>query len=63
MQPVSVVKAMRKNGKDVWQFKWSEKGGDGKRIYRKRVIGTIDQYSDAAEARHSAAGNGQHRFP
>jgi hypothetical protein len=50
MQRGSLVKVERKNGPDVWQFRWSEKGGDGGRVYRKRVIGTIEQYSDAAEA-------------
>jgi integrase len=55
MQRGSLVKAERKNGSDVWQFRWSEKGGDGRRVYRKRVIGTIEQYSDAAEVRQLAA--------
>jgi hypothetical protein len=61
MQRGSPVKAARKNGPNVWQFRWSEKGGDGRRVYRKRVIGTIDQYSDAASGsavsgpNHSAA--------
>lgn len=55
MQRGSLVKAERKNGPDVWQFRWSEKGGDGRRVYRKRVIGTIEQYSDAAEVRQLAA--------
>jgi hypothetical protein len=41
MQRGSLVKAEQKNGPDVWQFRWSEKGGDGRRVYRKRVIGTI----------------------
>jgi hypothetical protein len=31
----SLVKAERKNGPDVWQFRWSEKGGDRRRVYRK----------------------------
>ena len=51
----ALAKAERKNGPDVWQFRWSEKGGDGRRVYRKRVIGTIEQYSDAAEVRQLAA--------
>ena len=51
MQRGSLVKAERKNGPDVWQFRWSEKGGDGRRVYRKRVIGTIEQYSDAGGAK------------
>jgi integrase len=49
------VQSKRKNDPDVWQFRWSEKGGDGRRVYRKRVIGTIEQYFDAAEARRLAA--------
>jgi integrase len=55
MQQGSLIKAERKNGPDVWQFRWSEKGGDGRRVYRKGVIGTIEQYFDAAEARRLAA--------
>jgi integrase len=55
MQRGSLVKAERKNGPDVWQIRWSEKGGDGRRVYRKRVIGTIEQYSDAAAAQQRAA--------
>jgi hypothetical protein len=54
VQRGSLVKAERKNGPDVWQFRWSEAGGDGRRVYRKRVIGTIEQYSDA-EAQQLAA--------
>jgi integrase len=55
MQRGSLVKAERKNGPDVWQFRWSEKGGDGRRVYRKRGIGTIENYSNAAEAPQLAA--------
>jgi hypothetical protein len=49
------VKAGRKNGPDVWQFRLSEKGGDGKRVYRKQLVATIEQYSDAAAAQQLAA--------
>jgi hypothetical protein len=31
------------------------KGGDGRRVYRKRVIGTVEQYSDAAAVQQLAA--------
>jgi integrase len=55
MQRGSLVQAKRKNGPDVWQFRWSDKDGDGRRVYRKRVIGTIEQYSDAAAAQQLAA--------
>ena len=46
MQHGSLTTRPRLEGPDVWQFRWSEKGPDGKRIYRKRVIGTIDEYSN-----------------
>jgi len=38
------------------QFRWSEKGPQGKRTYRKRVIGSVGEYSDADAARPAAAG-------
>jgi hypothetical protein len=56
MQHGSLIRSTRKHGPDVWQFRWSETGGNGQRIYRKRVIGTVEQYSDAVEARRFAAG-------
>ena len=39
----------------VWQFRWLEKGPNGKRIYRKRVIGTIEEYPDQDVARSAVA--------
>lgn len=47
MQQGSVILTSRKVGPDVWQFRWSEKDRNGRRIYRKRVIGTVQQYPDA----------------
>jgi len=47
MQQGSVMLTSRKFGPDVWQFRWSEKDRNGRRIYRKRVIGTVQQYPDA----------------
>lgn len=55
MQRGSLIRSTRKQGPDVWQFRWSEKGGNGKRVYRKRVIGTVDQCSDAIEVWRIAA--------
>jgi integrase len=54
MQQGSVILAGRKNGPNVWQFRWSEKDRSGRRIYRKRVIGTVQQYPDAQAAREVA---------
>jgi hypothetical protein len=56
MQQGSLIKSIRKRGPDVWQFRWAERGPQGKRIYRKRVIGTVCQYSDADSARTAVTG-------
>ena len=53
MQQGSVILTNRKFGPDVWQFRWSEKDRSGRRIYRKRVIGTVKQYPDAQAARRA----------
>jgi|ERR1035437_8700122 integrase len=56
MQRGSVKQTNRKTGPDVWQFRCSEKDLNGQRIYRKRVIGTVNDYSDPAAVRSAAAG-------
>ena len=53
MQRGSLVKSKRKQGPEVWQFRWSEKGPNTKRVYHRRVIGTVDQYPDEAAARRA----------
>jgi integrase len=55
MQYGSLVRTSRSRGPDVWLFRWSEQGYDGKRVCRKRVIGTIEDYSDCEAARRSVA--------
>jgi hypothetical protein len=44
MQQGSIIQTVRKQGPNVWSFRWSEKNRNGRRVYRKRVIGTIEQY-------------------
>ncbi len=56
MQQGSLQRKARKHGPEVWQFRWSERGQDGKRICRKRVIGTVERYRDSDTARHAVAG-------
>jgi hypothetical protein len=56
MQRGSLVCQHRKQGPDVWQFRWSEYDPNGRRIYRKRVIGTVEQYSDSSAARGAVSG-------
>jgi integrase len=55
MQHGSLTTKSRLEGPDVRQFCWSEKGPNEKRIYRKRVIGTIEEYSSEDAARSAVA--------
>lgn len=54
MQRGSLIRCERKQGPAVWQFRWSDRGPEGQRIYRKRVIGTVDEYVDSEAARRWA---------
>lgn len=56
MQHGSLETKGRLEGPDVWQFRWSEKGPNGRRIYRKRVIGTVEEYPEAESARNAVSG-------
>src|SRR5215510_7276842 len=56
MQEGSLIRSSRKRGPDVWQFRWADRGPYGKRIYRKRVIGTVWQYPEADSARKAVSG-------
>jgi hypothetical protein len=51
MQRCSLIRKNRKRGPDVWLLRWSDKSASGKRIYRKRVIGTVEEFVDADSAR------------
>jgi len=55
MQHGSLTTKSRLDGPDVWQFRWSDKGSNGKRIYRKRVIGMIEEYPNQDIARSAVA--------
>ena len=54
MQDGSVIRRNRKKHSDIWQFRWWEKTSDGKRIYQRRQIGTVDQIPDLETARKAA---------
>jgi integrase len=56
MQHGSLETKSRLEGPDVWQFRWSEKDPNGRRIYRKRVIGTVEEYPEAESARNVVLG-------
>ncbi len=46
----------RKNGPDCWEFLWWDSEFPGKRIRRKAVIGTIQQYPNVEEAWQASNG-------
>jgi len=56
MQQGSLTTKSRLEGPDVWQFRWSEKAPNGRRVYRKRVIGTVEKYPEAESARNAVSG-------
>jgi hypothetical protein len=56
MQRGSLIRKNHKEGPDVWQFRWSEKSPEGRRVYRKRVIGTVEQYPSEDAARRAVVG-------
>jgi hypothetical protein len=56
MQRGSLIRCERKHGPAVWQFRWPDKVPDARRIYRKRVIGTVEEYVSAEAARHAVTG-------
>ena len=55
MQNGIVIRRNRKRNSDIWQFCWWEKASDGKRTYRRRQIGTVDQIPDIETARKEAS--------
>jgi integrase len=56
MQHGSLKRNSRKRGPDIWQFRWSESSPDGKRLYRKKIVGTVEHYSDENAARRAVVG-------
>jgi integrase len=56
MQNCSLIRKNRKRGPDIWLLRWSDKSASGKRIYRKRAIGNVDEYPDSDSARRAVGG-------
>ena len=50
MQNGSLRQMPRRRGPDVWAFRWREPGSDGRRVHRRIVIGTIEQFKDESAA-------------
>jgi integrase len=56
MQDGSVTVERRKQGPDVWCFRWREGGPDGRRIHRRIVLGTAEELKTIASARKAVVG-------
>jgi hypothetical protein len=56
MQHGCMRRLTRKRGPEVWQFRWSVTGPDGKRLYHKKIIGTVERYPDENAARRCVVG-------
>src|SRR6266852_4145260 len=56
MQHGCMERLNRKRGPEVWQFRWSVTGPDGKRLYHKEIVGTVERYHDETAARRSVVG-------
>ena len=50
MQNGCLIQVPRRQGPNVWEFRWREPGSDGRRIHRRLVIGTVEQFKDESVA-------------
>jgi len=55
MQNGSVIQTKRRSGRSVWEFRWRDRTS-GKAVYRRIVVGTIEQYKTEADAREIVEG-------
>jgi len=55
MQNGSVIRAERRLGPDVWEFRWRESGADGKRRASRMILGSVEQLADEIAARQVIA--------
>jgi integrase len=49
-----VQREKRRNGPDVWIFRWWETASDGKSKYRKAIVGTVETLTNEASALKAA---------
>jgi integrase len=53
-QQGSLQSVKRKTGKTVWEFRWYEPTTNGDTVYRKKVIGTTEEYKTESQAQRAA---------
>jgi integrase len=56
MQNGCLMQAPRRRGPDVWEFRWREPGSDGRRIHRRVVVGTVEQFKNESRAVQAIVG-------
>jgi hypothetical protein len=50
MQNGNLIRAKPQRGPAVWEFRWREVSGNGKRTHHRIVLGSIDRLVDEAAA-------------
>lgn len=55
MQNGSLIRSQRQRGPAVWEFRWREFAGNGKRTHRRIVIGSVDRLADEVAARQAVS--------
>ena len=55
MQNGSLIKTRRRSGQSVWEFRWRDRT-NGKAVYRRIVVGTVEQFKTEADAREIVEG-------
>jgi len=53
----------RKRGPQVWQFRWSETSPSGKRLYHKKIVGTVEQCPDSRRMSETPQSTAAERRP
>src|SRR6266481_1125747 len=56
MQLGSLLRSGRRRGPDIWEFRYRDRRQNGRRIYRRIKIGTLQQFKTEAAARKGIAG-------
>ena len=50
MQKGSLIRSSRRQGPDVWEYRWREECSGQRRKHRRMVMGTLDTFKDESAA-------------
>src|SRR6266852_3340515 len=56
MQNGSLSREQRKRSADVWCYRWWESGPTGRRIHRRIILGSVEQFRDKRSASQATVG-------